>query len=461
MVIAVTSPDARMMRPPAPDYRPGPLPLHRLLRAVLFNPLQIWSREHFEQPLVVARTALGTRVVVSDPEAIKRILVDNAANYVRDTLQQRILVRTTGHSLFSSEGADWRLLRKTYAPFFSHRALSTYWPGVIAAADRLVGRLGARSGESVALDREMAAATVDVLSRTLFPGALDESDMDVAASVRRFADATGAIGLGDLLALPAWLPGFRQAVAWRTILAVRRRSRRVVAAAQRSADADGIVSALLRARDAETGRTLSMREVEDNVSMLIGAGSDTVAIALTWSIFLLSEAPHVRARVEAEADAALQAGPMTAETFDRLIWTRAVIEEAMRLYPPAPLIGRMALAADTICGERFPVGTTVLIAPWVLHRHARLWTEPEMFRPERFLPGQRESIPRFAYLPFGAGPRICIGMGFAMQEAVLLLARLTQYLRFERADDRPIRLRQCVTLQPEGGLRMRASERRA
>ena len=131
----------------------------------------------------------------------------------------------------------------------------------------------------------------------------------------------------------------------------------------------------------------------------------------------------------------------------------------MRLYPPAPLIGRVALAADTICGQRFPAGTTILIAPWVVHRHMRLWSDPDLFKPERFLPGRREGIPRFAYLPFGAGPRICIGMGFAMQEAVVLLARLAQHLRFERADDQPIRLRQCITLQPLGGLRMRVQKR--
>ena len=218
---------------------------------------------------------------------------------------------------------------------------------------------------------------------------------------------------------------------------------------------------MVLARDADTGRTLGSREVEENVLTLIGAGSDTVAAALTWSIFLLSEAPEIRASIEAEVDACRKAGPITSETLDQLIWTRATIEEAMRLYPPAPLIGRVALAADTICGERFPAGTTILIAPWVVHRHRRLWSDPDLFQPERFLPGRREGIPRFAYLPFGAGPRICIGMGFAMQEAVVLLARLAQHLYFKRADDRPVRLRQCITLQPQGGLRVRVQKRKA
>jgi len=450
---------SRTMRPPAPSYVSGPIPLHRLLHAVLFNPLQIWSREHFEEPLVVARTPLGTRVVVSDPEAIKWILVENSANYVRDTLQQRIILRTTGRSLFSAEGAEWRLLRRTFAPFFSHRALAAFLPAMLAAADKRVERLRGLCGGEVGLDREMAAAAVDVLSRTLFGNGLGEHESSIAASVRRFADETGAVALGDLLKLPAWVPDIRRLVGWRAIRTVRKRARRIVADARRSPESGDIVSALLQARDADTGRTLGARIIEDNVSTLIGAGSDTVAIALTWAIFLLSETPEIRANVEAELDACLKAGPITLETLDRLIWTRATIEEAMRLYPPAPLIGRMALAADTFWGQRFPAGTTILIAPWVVHRHRRLWSEPELFRPERFLPGRRENIPRFAYLPFGAGPRICIGMGFAMQEAVVLLARLTQHFHFKRADDRPIRLRQCVTLQPQGGLHMRVQER--
>jgi cytochrome P450 len=461
MLTDTTRVGGRTMRPPAPSYAPGPIPLHRLLRAVLFNPLQIWSREHFEEPLVVSRTPLGTRLVVSDPEAIKWILVDNSSNYVRDSLQQRILLRTTGRSLFSAEGADWRLLRKTFAPFFSRRALGAFLPGMMAAADKLVARLAAAGGEDIELDREMAAATVDVLSRTLFTDGFGESESSIATSVRRFADASGAVGVGDLLNLPAWFPRIRGIAGWQTTRAVRKRARRIVAAAKMSTVSGDIVSAIVQARDADTGRTFGSREVEDNVSTLIGAGSDTVAVALTWSIFLLSEMPEIRESIEAEVDACLNAGPITSEALDQLIWTRATIEEAMRLYPPAPLIGRMALAADTICGQRFPAGTTILIAPWVVHRHMRLWSDPELFAPERFLPGRREGIPRFAYLPFGAGPRGCIGMGFAMQEAVVLLSRLAQQLRFERADDRPVRLRQCLTLQPEGGLRMRVQRRKA
>ena len=175
----------------------------------------------------------------------------------------------------------------------------------------------------------------------------------------------------------------------------------------------------------------------------------------------MSHTPHIRAAVEDEVDKYLPAGSLNLATLDQLVWTRAVIEESMRLYPPSPLIGRMACGEDVLGTERIPAGTIILISPWVLHRHPKLWSEPDMFVPERFLPGRREQIPRFAYLPFGAGPRVCLGIGFAMQEAVVLLATLIRNLRFERADNHPISLRQCITLQTGAPLQMRIKARQA
>ena len=447
--------------PQAPTPAAGPLPLYRLLHAVLFNSINMWSDEHFNEPVVVSRTLLGARIVVNDPAAIKWILSDNAANYGRDSLQRRIVLRTTGRSLFSAEGADWRLQRKALAPFFAPKAIAAYLPAMQAAAQACVDKLGTKIGAEIDLPEAMAAATVDVLGRTLFPDCFHEAPDEIAKSVRDFVDVSGGVGVEDLLGLPVWAQAFRQLRRWRAARAVRLRARHVIAAAKRSVGAGGgsLIAALASARDPDNGQMLGARVVEDNVSMLIGAGSDTVAVALTWSIFLLTQAPHVRERVEQEADAILSEGPLDAAALDRLVLTRAVIEEAMRLYPPAPLIGRVALGPDTVAGARIEAGAVILIAPWVVHRHRRLWTDPEAFAPERFLPAQRECIDRHAYLPFGAGPRVCIGMSFAMQESVALLATLLRHLRFERADQRPIALRQCVTLQPKGGLRMRVTRR--
>jgi cytochrome P450 len=450
-------------RPPAPIPPSSPVSPLKLLWAVLFNPLHVWHRQHFEEAVVVERTFLGARLVVSDPVLIKWILVDNAKNYVRDSLQQRLLYRVTGQSMLAAEGSDWQTQRKAIAPHFSAKALATYLPDMIATADDAVTNFRCSGNESFDLGHEMLSLTVDVLGRTVFAGGLNESPATIAASLRRFSDSNGAVEVGDLLGLPPWIPGVRRLLAWRTSAQVRQRTLRILAEAK-AADLlqkANFLSALFSARHPETGEALGARNIEDNVSTMIGVGSDTVAVALTWAIFLLSQTPHAREAVEAEVDVHLKNEIPTAETLGKLVWTRAVLEEAMRLYPPAPMIGRMSRGEDTLCGERFPGGTTILIPLWVLHRHARLWREPDLFEPERFLPGRRELIPRYGYLPFGAGPRVCLGMGFAMQEAIIVLASLIKHFRFERVDAQVIRLRQCVTLQTVAPLRMRARSRQA
>lgn len=449
-------------RPPAPQPLSGALLPHQLLWALLRNPLHLWQREYFEELVTVVRTPLGSRIVLNDPMLIKRVLVDNAENYLRDGLQQRILLRMTGRSLFMAEGDDWRFQRKILAPFFTAKALAAYLPAMSAAATAAADSFRTSSTASLDMGREMAALTVEVLGSTIFRPGLGEPPAAIAASVRHFTDVNGPVELGDLLGLPQWLPGARRLLNWRATARVRQRARRMIAEASAAgwAEDSNVTTALLSARDPQTGQALDVPVIESNVSTLIGAGSDTVAIALTWSLFLISHAPHVREAVEAEVDQRLEQGPLTLETLDQLVWTQAIIEEALRLYPPAPLIGRMARSEDTLGKMRVARGTTILISPWVLHRHARLWKDPDLFQPERFLPGQREHIPRFAYLPFGGGPRQCLGMGFAMQEATVILATLLSQLRFFQADKNPVRLCQRFTLQTETPLLMRVEPRR-
>lgn len=450
-------------RPPAPEPPTAPLPIFRLAWAVFFNPLHVWRRQHFEDLMVIERTVFGTRLVISDPLLIKRILVDNANNYVRDNLQRRLLYRVTGRGVFSAEGSDWKIQRQTLAHCFSAKVLDGYIPTMAATAEDAVNRLRASNERAFDLGHEMSTLTVDVIGRTVFRGKLGESPASIADNIRQFSDANGPVEVGDLLGLPPWIPGLRRLWRWGHTARVRRRARRILAEDKASEHESkiGFLSALFSARSTETGKPLKARTIEDNVSTLVGAGSDTVAVALAWAIFLLSQAPHVRAAMESEVDAYLTDPVPTAATLDKLVWTRAVIEEAMRLYPPAPMIARMTCGEERLGSELFPAGTTILISPWVLHRHNLLWSDPDRFKPERFLPGRRELIPRYAYLPFGAGPRVCLGMGFAMQEAVVVLATLIKHLRFERVDDLPIRLRQCVTLQTETPIRMRARSRRA
>jgi len=208
-----------------------------------------------------------------------------------------------------------------------------------------------------------------------------------------------------------------------------------------------------RAADPETGRGLSEEDVRANIVTFIGAGHETTANALTWTLYLLSQSPEWRARVEAEIDVHFDPDDETDPT-ERLPVTKAVFEEAMRLFPPAANLVREAISEDWIAGFRIPAGTIVSVSPYVLHRHKTLWRNPEDFDPSRFLPGEREKIDRYAYIPFGAGPRVCIGQAFAMQEGVIVLAHFLKRIRLDLFPGHPVALQQRITLRPRHGMRM-------
>ena len=232
--------------------------------------------------------------------------------------------------------------------------------------------------------------------------------------------------------------------------------RRALVAASGTIPRD-LLTLLLEASDPQTGTGLTHEEVRANVVTFIGAGHETTANALTWSLYLLSLSPEWRERLAAEADRVL-AGPIE-QALDGLVETRAVIEEAMRLYPPVASLSREALGPDDLCGRRIRKGALIIVSPWVLHRHELLWRDPGSFDPSRFLPGARETIDRFAYLPFGAGQRVCIGAAFSLQEAVIVLAHVMRSFALTPAPGQKIEPVQRITLRPRDGLRLRLERR--
>jgi cytochrome P450 len=223
-----------------------------------------------------------------------------------------------------------------------------------------------------------------------------------------------------------------------------------------------LLGRLVAAKDLDTGAGMTPREVRDEVVTIFAAGHETTAVTMVWLWYLLSQHPREETRLHAELDAALGGRAPSGEDLPRLPYARRVVEETMRLYPAAPgLSTREALEDDEICGQRIRRGTNIGISPWILHRHRKLWEDPERFDPDRFAPERSAGRPRFAYLPFGAGPRICIGMGLAMNEAILILATLAQRWRPRLASDAQVALRHNVTLQPRHGLKMILERRKA
>ncbi|MBV9077532.1 MAG: cytochrome P450 [Methylobacteriaceae bacterium] len=462
--VATLAPQRVLFVPPAPRPLREPPDLFGFLRGARANPLETWTEAHFEQPILAGRGVLGRVTVLSDPAAIRHVLVENARNYRKDDLQRRVLAPGLGNGLLTAEGDEWRRQRRAMASLFTPRQVAAFAPAMDDAALKLVRRWR-RRGEGSRLDvaAEMTRVTLDVLERTIFTQGLARDPDALGRVITRYFDAIGPVDPLDVFGLPEWLPRIGRLRArpalrfFEEIVDELIATRRELVASGRPAPRD-LLTLLLEARDPETGDPLSEIEVKANIVTFIGAGHETTANALSWSIYLLGQDRVVRERVEAEVDEAL-ASASAAEALDRLVLTRAVVDEAVRLYPPAPFMSRAAIGDDRIGPYRIPAGSLVMIAPYVLHRHRRLWDRPDAFDPERFLPGRRESIDRFAYLPFGAGPRVCIGASFSLTEATIVLARVVQGTRLELEPGHDVKPVQRVTLRPSGGLPMRLALR--
>ncbi len=447
-------------RPPAPLPLAKPLSTIPLLFAMRANPLSTWTRAHYEESILHGSSVIGEVCVVSDPAAIRHVLVDNVANYRKDDLQQRLLGPGLAGGLLLAEDEMWRRQRRLLAPLFTPRAVAGYKPAIAQSAQWLMARWARqRPGRTFDMAAEFSRVTLDVLERTIFPQGLGRDPSAFIHAVTDYFDTAGRVDPLDLLRLPDWLPrlGRRRsapALAFfaEAVAAMIAKQRATMADQQEGGDRPDLLSALLSAADPETGIGLSEDEISANILTFIGAGHETTANALTWTMYLLGTHRDWRVRAEAEADALLAHSDTPSPEEAPIL--RAVLEEAMRLYPPAATLTRDAIGPDRVGTFDIRPGTRMVVSPWLVQRHKKLWTNPDLFDPARFLPGARDKIDRFAYLPFGAGPRICIGMGFAMQEAVILLAHVLKQFRLEPVPGHvPVPL-QRVTLRPQDGMPM-------
>ncbi|QOZ43410.1 cytochrome P450 [Bradyrhizobium sp. CCBAU 53340] len=452
--------------PPAPRPPPSRLGFLELLIKLRRSPLECWSADFFQEPIAKIRLPFVDAFLVHHPQAIKRVLMDNAKNYRKDTIQRRILASGLSDGLLSVEGERWELQRRILAPVFARRTVSSFATAMIAAANELAARwTGLGDGAVVDVAAEMALVTLNVLALTIFSDGIGGDFEEFRLAMNAYFSTIGRIGALDLLGVPKFVPRPGHRRLRRTMIyfegvidtIIHRRVQRLAAAAAND-EPDDLLTLLLRSLDPSTGRQLSRMEVRSNILTFLSAGHETTANTLAWSIFLLSQVPDWRSRVLEEAERELS--KPGDDLVDRLVVTKAVIEEALRLYPPIAALSRAAVEADVLGDMPVKPGSLIVIAPYVLHRHRALWSHPDAFDPSRFLPENRGGISRFAYLPFGIGPRTCIGSSFALQEAAIVLAVLTR--RFEmrllpHAEVWPV---QRVTLRPEKGLPMQLVPRR-
>lgn len=449
-------------RPWTPARRTRPLGLIPFLWVSWRDPLGMWSERHFREPQLHGDSALGEILVVSHPEGVRHVLSGNAANYEKGALQRRVLGPMLADGLLLTEGEAWRRVRRILAPLFTPARTATMTGRMVDSSRRRVDGWRLDLGPRVLnLDTEMSGLTFDILSATLFSDQLDGDAEGFEKALNSYLSLAARIDPLDVLAAPDWVPrlgritgaGAGRFFETRVSALVARRRAQVEAG---EAVADDLLTALLNARDEDGGAGLSDHEVASNVLTFILAGHETTARTLGWALHLISRTPDVAARLRAEADAFDPAAPDWAE---RLPWTRAVIEESMRLFPPAPTLARRALGPDVVGGQAIKAGATVLISPWVLHRHESLWEAPDEFRPERFLPEHRKAIDRWTYIPFSAGPRVCIGAAFALNEAMIALATILKAAEVEpvtAAEPRPVHQ---ITLRSARPIRLRLRAR--
>ena len=456
----------RLTRAPGPKPLPGPLGTVALLRALRVNPVATWTRLHYDKLLLSGESILGKIVVVSDPALIRHVLVDNAANYPKDRLQQRVLSSGLGRGLLLAEGDVWRMQRRALAPLFAPRTVLGFETAMADVASDLAARWARfRDGRRVDVAEEMARATLRVLARTIFSEGLTRKADDFAVAVTRYLESMGKIDPLDILDMPEWIPRLgriraRPALKFfdGVVTTMMTERRALLASAPEKAPRD-LLTLLLQASDPETGQGLTEDDVKANIVTFIAAGHETTSNTLTWALYLVSQDEAVRAEIEAELDRELPGGQVTPGSLDRLVYTRAVIDEALRLYPPAATLTRDAVGPDRLGDLRVKAGGRIVISPWVLHRHNKLWTDPNGFDPRRFLPENKSRIDRYAYLPFGAGPRVCIGASFALQEAVVILATVLRRFRLDLAEGHVVMPVQRVSLRPQGGMPMMVRRR--
>jgi cytochrome P450 len=448
--------------PPAPRPRQTPPSTLQMMRIVYRNPLELWGEPSYTKPWISISTGIGGPLVIAnDPGLIRHVLVDNAKNYRMARVRQKILRPILRDGLLTAEGQVWRRSRKAMAPVFTPRATDGFAPAMLSKSIEFAGRYRGE-GETVDLARDMTMLTYDILSETLFSNEIAGEPGSFAHQVDRLFETMGRVDPLDLLGAPDWMPritrllGRSSLAFFRKIVADTMDMRRRRMADDADTVPEDFLTLLLRAEGPDG---LTRGEIEDNIITFIGAGHETTARALGWTLYCLAEAPWERERVEAEIDDVMARDLPPNEWLGAMPFARAAFEEAMRLYPPAPSINREALAPDRYEDLEIVKGAQVLVMPWTVHRHRLLWDRPDAFMPERFHPGNREAIDRYQYLPFGAGPRICIGAGFAMQEAVIALGVLMSRFRFDTvAETKPWPV-QKLTTQPQGGLPMRVTQR--
>ncbi len=438
-----------LLVPPRPEVLDRDLTWLEILGALRSNVLRLLPRAAYEDEIVVLRLFGQRLFLFNEPQAIHRVLVENFENYRRPPPTRRILRPIVGDGLLLSEGDDWQRQRRIIAPAFANRAVPVLARHIVGAAADAADGLAEACGWPVDLLATLQALALEIAARSMFSLEMHSHGPALRKLINHYRPRLGQPSQLDI-ALPTAIPTPRDLgrarfrPRWVALMDAIIDQRLGQPPGEKPRDLFDLLAA---ARDPDTQTGLSRAQLRDQVATMIVAGHETTALALFWALFLLASAPEAQDAIAREVRE-MDFDPNAAgELLQRLPYTRAVANETLRLYPPAFIVARQAMTADRCGATSIPAGALVVISPWVLHRHVQRWRQPDAFDPERFL--RDEPPQRLSFMPFGAGPRVCVGAQFGLAEVILVLAMLVKKFEFQLAGTRPVMPAAVVSMQPD------------
>ena len=451
-------------KPPAPVPK---APLTALLRAAFAGELDLLGLlpdlAYSEQitPLGLSRRHI---LLVNEPAAVADILANGAGFFPKNDLMVGALEGLVGNSIFVSDGAAWKRQRRMIDPAFSHMRINQAFHAMSGAVDDyLIGTDAlASSGEAFSLDAAMSLLTADIICRTIFSRPLDtQTGMEVFHAFTAFERSVASVELKQLLLGKPFAKVPQPPHVQQACHQIRQHFNTMLDEWMAGGTHDDIAGAIIAARDPETGAAFTREELIDQIGVFFLAGHETTASVLTWCFFMLAQQPAIVARMRAEIATIAGDAPILIEHTKKMSFTRNIFREALRLYPPITFIPRVAAVDTVIAGRKVKRGSMIMIAPWTIHRHKAFWKDPEVFDPDRFLPEREKDIRPGTYIPFGLGPRLCVGAAFATVEASLILASLVRRYDFSIEQPELVKPAARLTTRPAREIMCRVARRPA
>jgi cytochrome P450 len=436
--------------------------LFRSLLKARKNLIAVWPKEFFSEEFIKVELFFGYSLfIVNNPEDVRIVMVDNASGYIKSKSNVQTLKPLLGNGLFVSEGALWRRQRKIAAPSTHGNMMSAYSDIIIDETLKFNESIGAQDPEAFDVSKLFTILTADIISRIMFGYRLGHDGEVLYRAFQEYQASHGRVHLSEFLRIPEWVPRLSMLKGRRAVRRVDEVLFKILHHQEKSAQSGAdynLLQMLLDYRD-EKGAAMEPQLVRDEMVSIFLAGHETTALTLGWVFHLLEKHPEIEKKLHSEIDQVLSERTPTFVDFPKLVYTKAVIEETLRLYPPVHVFSREAVEEDTLHGTRIPLHAFIIISSWLLHRHEKYWENPDSFDPERFLPENADKIIPFSYIPFGAGPRVCLGKNLGIMESVLILAIVARKFKFRSVIKREVQPVGRMTLRPDENLHMKITVR--